>query len=79
MYTAESLYGATPQVAAVASAAPLQQGSNGDLGTGWQAMVNPRNPLVVFGVILAATAGFIGFAGAARVGPVKASGSVGKP
>jgi hypothetical protein len=47
-------------------------------GNSWQTLINPRNPLFVFGVVLAVTVGAVGVAGAARVGPVKASGSVGK-
>lgn len=38
----------------------------------------PDHPLFVFGVLLAAAAGLIGFAGSARVGPAHVGGSVGR-
>jgi hypothetical protein len=76
MYTAQGLYGASPQMPAATSAAPLH--SADDLGSGWQSLISPRNPLVIFGAVLAVTLGAVGVAGAARVGPVKVSGSGGK-
>lgn len=40
---------------------------------------HPNHPLFIFGGLLLAAAGLIGFSASGRVGPVKAAGSVGKP
>lgn len=77
MFTAQSLYGATPQVPQVA-ASPLQAAASDDLGTGWRALVDVRNPLVIFGGILAVTVGLAGVSGSARLGSLRASASAGK-
>jgi hypothetical protein len=78
MYTAQSMYGATPQVPSQV-ASPLEGAMADDMGgNSWQTLINPRNPLFVFGLVLAVTLGAVGVAGAGRVGPVRASGSVGK-
>lgn len=42
-------------------------------------ILNPRNPLFWFGVILGSTLGLIAVSGAIKVGPVKAGGQIGKP
>ena len=76
--TAASLYGAAPSLPQGASSAPFgQRVTDTDVGS-WRSLVSPRNPLVIFGVILAVTVGAAGFAGSARVGPVKVAGSAGK-
>jgi hypothetical protein len=78
MYTAASQYGATPQIPNLV-ATPLEGAMADDLSSGsLKTLINPKNPLFVFGVILAVTLGAVGVAGSARVGPVRASGSVGK-
>jgi len=78
MYTAQSMYGATPQMPNQV-ATPLEGAMSTDLSDGsWKTLINPHNPLFIFGVVLAVTVGAVGVAGSARVGPVKASGSVGK-
>jgi hypothetical protein len=78
MYTAASQYGATPQIPSQV-ATPLEGAMADDMGgNSWQTLINPKNPLFFFGVVLAVTLGAVGVAGSARVGPVKASGSVGK-
>jgi hypothetical protein len=78
MYTAAQMYGATPQIPNQVST-PLEGAMADDLSSGsLKTLINPRNPLFFFGVVLAVTLGAVGVAGSARVGPVKASGSVGK-
>ena len=77
MYTAQTLYGASPMIPSGTPAAPLPAGAD-DLGTGWRTLINPHNPLTILGVLLAITIGAVGVAGSARVGPVKVSGSAGK-
>jgi len=78
MYTAASMYGATPQIPNQV-ATPLEGAMADDMKSGsWHTLVNPRNPLFVFGVVLAVTLGAVGVAGSARVGPVKVAGSAGK-
>lgn len=74
---ASELYGATPQVPQ-AVASPLQPLGSDDLGTGWRSLVNPGNPLVIFGAVLAVTVGLAGVSGSARVGKFRASASAGK-
>lgn len=58
----------SPGIAVVAGPSP-------DSSSSW---LSPDHPLFVFGVLLAAAAGLVGFAGSARVGPARASGSIGK-
>jgi hypothetical protein len=41
-------------------------------------ILNPQNPLFWFGMILAATLGFVAISGNIRVGPVKAGAQIGK-
>lgn len=45
---------------------------------GWRTAVDPHNPVLWLGVIVAAAVGLAGLAGSARLGPIKVSGSVGK-
>jgi hypothetical protein len=45
---------------------------------GWAGLANPTNPMLVVGVLLAATAGLIGFSTSARVGPARVTAGVGK-
>ncbi len=82
MYTAASQYGVQPQIpgAAAGAAKPtfgLSPGGPDDKG-GVAGLVNPRNPLFVFGVLLAATFGLIGVSGSARFGPAKLAADLGK-
>lgn len=75
---AESLYGCSPIVGPAAGGTPTAHMGTDDLGTGVRSLVNPRNPLFWFGVLLVATAGFAGLAGSVRLGPAKLSGAIGK-
>ncbi len=77
MFTASEIYGATP-LAPQAVASPMQPLSSDDLGTGLKSLLDPKNPLTVFGVILAVTVGLAGVSGSARVGKFRASASAGK-
>lgn len=77
MFTAEQLYGAQPQapsygVASVTQAMGLQMDR-----TGWRALVDPRNPLVWLGGLMAVTVGAAAVSGSARLGRAKASASIG--
>lgn len=77
MYSAASIYGATPQAPSFGVAAPTAAMGTDDLKTGWRAFVDPHNPVVWLGGILAATVGLAAVAGSARVGPVKVAAGVG--
>ena len=77
---AASLYGAAPLAPMpVGPERPTQSMAYaaGDIAAGWQALVDPRNPLVWFGLILAVTLGAAGVSGSVKAGPMKASASVG--
>jgi hypothetical protein len=50
----------------------------GDIAGGWRALVDPGNPLVWFGAILAVTIGLVGVAGSVRLAGARVSGAVGK-
>lgn len=76
-YTAQSLYGATPQAPSYGVAAPTQGMSTDNIATGWKGLIDPNNPLVWFGAILLVTVGAAGVAGSVRLGRAKISASVG--
>lgn len=67
-WTAQSLYGATPQAPSYDVAAPTQGMATSDLAYGWRGLVDPRNPLMWFGVVLLVTVGAAGLAGSVRLG-----------
>lgn len=68
VYSAESVYGATPQAPSYDVAAPTQRMGTNDLATGWKGLVDPHNPLMWFGVVLLVTVGAAGLAGSVRLG-----------
>lgn len=80
-WDAQSLYGMTStgavQTAAVASTQQMSPVEH-SWAPGPKGLIDPRNPLFWFGMILAATVGAAGIAGSVRLGPAKISGSVGK-
>ena len=77
-WTSAEIYGTSPLMGPSSSSAPIGQNvSDQDTGK-WATLVNPKNPLMIFGVILLVTVGAAGFAGSARIGPVRVSGSAGK-
>ncbi|HEX6869894.1 MAG TPA: hypothetical protein VF163_02245 [Micromonosporaceae bacterium] len=77
-YTAASLYGTTPQGPSygVPVAAPTAGMATDDIRSGWRGLVDPHNPLMWFGAILAVTFGLAGVAGSVRLGRAKLSGSI---
>jgi hypothetical protein len=79
MYTAQSVYGATPQAPSLVVAdQPLVATSTDGMATGMRGLVVPDNPLFWFGAFLLATFGFAGVAGSARLGAARVSGQLGK-
>lgn len=77
MYYATTMYGASPQAPSYGIAAPTQTMGTDDITAGWKGLVDPKNPLMWFGVFLLATVGFAGVAGSARLGKARVSGSIG--
>lgn len=75
---ASDLFGIRAQAPSYGTAAPTQ-GMGVDLHAGgWRALVDPGNPLVVFGVVLLVTVGAAGMAGSVRLGRAKLSASLDK-
>jgi len=78
MYTAQSIYGATPQAPSWGVAAPTERMGTDDLQPGLRALIDPHNPLVWLGGIIAITVGLASVAGSVRVGKATLKGSLGK-
>lgn len=77
-FTASSLYGATPQAPSYGvTTPPTQAMAPDDIANGWRGLVDPHNPLLWFGAILAVTVGLIGVAGSVRLAGARVSGSIG--
>lgn len=76
MYSAQSVYGATPQAPSYGAAAPTQAMATDDITAGWKGLLDPANPLMWFGVVLVVTVGLAGVAGSVRLGKAKLSASV---
>jgi hypothetical protein len=76
VFTAQSLYGATPQAPSYGVAAPTQTMATDDMASGVRGLVDPNNPLFWFGVVLAVTLGAVGVAGSVRLGKAKLSASL---
>lgn len=79
MYSSATVYGTAPATPSAGIAAPTQHMGTDDIATGWQGLIDPNNPLVWLGGLLLVTFGALAVAGSVRVGPVKASASVGSP
>jgi len=78
MFTAQSLYGTQPQAPSAGLASVTEPlGISLDDRGGIGAYVDPRNPLVWFGVFLLVTVGAAGVSGSARLGRAKVAASVG--
>ena len=76
---AHQLYPVQPQVpSGSGAAAPTAYMGTDPIATGWRSLVDPTNPLVWFGGLLAVTVGAAAFAGSVRLGPAKATISAGK-
>ena len=59
-----------------APTAHMARSTEGEIG--WRTAIDPSNPVLWLGVIVAAAFGLAGVAGSAKFGPIKASASVGK-
>ena len=78
MFTAASLYGAQPQApSAGVNQAMEPMGISKDDKDGVAALVDLRNPLVIFGGVLAITFGLIGASGSVKLGKARFSASAG--
>jgi hypothetical protein len=75
-FSAQSLYGATPQAPSYGVAAPTQAMGTDDITAGWKGLLDPNNPLFWFGAILLVTVGAVGVAGSVRLGRAKVSASL---
>lgn len=84
MYTASSVYGISQDIpGGTTGNLPGYRPTSGmgmtfDDAKGLRAVIDVRNPLFVFGCLLAATLGAIGVSGSARVGPAKVAAELGK-
>jgi hypothetical protein len=78
-FDSQSMYGTAPQMPNLRVVENgMQQVTSDDIGGGWQSLVNPKNPLLWVGGLLAVTIGLVGVAGSVRLGGAKVSASVGK-
>lgn len=77
MYTANTLYGATPQAPSYGVAAPTQAMATDDLRAGVRGLLDPGNPLLWFGGVLLVTVGLASVAGSVRLGRAKLQASLG--
>jgi hypothetical protein len=73
MFTAQTVYGAQPQMPSLGIAAPTQHMGTDDLRGGLRGLIDPNNPLFWAMAILATTFGLIGVAGSVRLGGAKVS------
>jgi hypothetical protein len=78
MFTASAAYGAIPVAPTYGVAAPTQAMATDDVRTGIRGLVDPNNPLFIFGLIMAVTFGLAGAAGSVRLGKAKFSAAVDK-
>jgi len=81
LFTAQTLYGVQPQIPGASSG--ISKPTDGisfsfDDKAGAAALIDPHNPLFVFGVLLLATLGAIGVSGSARLGPARLAADLGK-
>lgn len=68
MWTAQSVYGMTPQAPSYGVAAPTQDMAVDPIPGGWRRLVTPDNPLFWAGVLILVTLGAAGVAGSVRLG-----------
>lgn len=76
MYAAD-IFGCSPQVPSGAGgAAPTAYMGTDDIAAGVRGLLDPNNPLLWVGVILAVTLGAVGVAGSVRLGKARVSASL---
>jgi hypothetical protein len=75
VFTAQSLYGSTPQAPSYGIAAPTQAMATDDIRAGWRGLVDPNNPLAWFGAILLLTT-IAGVGASIRLGKARAGVAV---
>ena len=78
MFTASQMYGAQPQAPSAGVATAIEPMGITTDREGPAALIDPRNPLVIFGAVLALTFGLIGASGSVKRGKAKFSASAGK-
>lgn len=76
MFTAASLYGATPAAPASGFAAPTEAMATNDISSGVKGLFDLNNPLLWFGGVLLVTVGAAGVAGSVRLGKARLSASI---
>lgn len=75
-FSAQSIYGMTPQAPNYGAAPPTQQMATDGIASGVKGLLDLNNPLLWFGIVAGVT--LIAGAGASfRLGPARASASVG--
>lgn len=75
---ASNLYGTAPVIIPAVSPQVAMSATDDSPNGGLRSLVDPRNPLMWFGVLLMVTVGAAGAAGSVKLGPAKVSGTVGK-
>lgn len=75
---ASDMFGIGAQSPSYGVAAPTQAMGTGMLDGGWRTLLDPDNPLMWFGIVLAVTLGAAGVAGSVRLGRAKLSASLDK-
>lgn len=74
---ASNLYGTAPVFIPAVSPQVAMSATDDAPNGGLRGLVDPRNPLLWFGVLLLVTVGAAGAAGSVKLGPGKVSGSIG--
>ncbi len=75
---AQQAYGASPQTPSYGVQPSTAAMGAPDFPASWRSIVDPSNPLLWLGGIMALTLGFAGAAGSARLGKATFRASVGK-
>jgi hypothetical protein len=76
---AADIYGTAPVYIPAVAPDTAISATDATSGTaGWRSLLDPKNPVVWFGVVLLVTVGAAGVAGSVRLGPAKLGGAVGK-
>lgn len=79
MLMASDIYGTAPvYMPAVQPDTAISATDVTSTTTGLRSLVDPKNPVVWFGVVLLITVGAAGFAGSVKLGPAKLGAAVGK-